>query len=69
MVKEQFLRTSLLLGEEGIKRLQQATVMVVGVGAVGGYVVEALARSGVGHLILVDFDVFDEIKRIHLRTF
>lgn len=60
MVKEQFLRTSLLLGEEGIKRLQQATVMVVGVGAVGGYVVEALARSGVGHLILVDFDVFDE---------
>ena len=60
MVKEQFLRTSLLLGEEGIKRLQQASVMVVGVGAVGGYVVEALARAGVGHLILVDFDAFDE---------
>ena len=37
MVKEQFLRTSLLLGKEGIKRLQQAIVMVVGVGAVGGY--------------------------------
>ena len=60
MVKEQFLRTSLLLGETGIKRLQKASVMVVGVGAVGGYVVEALARAGIGHLILVDFDVFDE---------
>lgn len=60
MVEEQFLRTSLLLGENGIKRLQQSRVMVVGVGAVGGYVVEALARSGIGHLILVDFDAFDE---------
>ena len=53
-------RTRMLLGNEGIARLQQATVMLVGLGAVGGYALEALARAGIGHLILVDFDVFDE---------
>lgn len=55
-----FLRTEALLGKEGMDRLQQATVMVVGLGAVGGYALEALARSGIGHLILVDFDVIEE---------
>lgn len=49
-------RTKMLLGEEGLNRLQNATVMVLGVGGVGGYCIEALARSGVGHLILVDND-------------
>jgi len=52
-------RTRMLLGEDGVSRLQQASVMVVGLGAVGGYALEALARAGVGHLILVDFDTFD----------
>ena len=60
MIAEQFLRTSLLLKEDGIKRLMSAKVMLVGLGAVGGYVLEAFARAGVGHLILVDFDKFDE---------
>lgn len=59
-ISPRLMRTGLLLGAQGIEHLQQATVMVVGVGAVGGYALEAIARSGVGHLILVDFDVFDE---------
>lgn len=50
----------MLLGDEGLSRLQNAAVMVVGLGAVGGYALEALARSGIGRLVLVDFDVFDE---------
>lgn len=54
------MRTQMLLGQEGMERLKQATVMVVGLGAVGGYALEALARAGIGHLILVDFDRFDE---------
>ncbi|WP_028585711.1 tRNA threonylcarbamoyladenosine dehydratase [Desulfogranum mediterraneum] len=53
---ERFLRTERLLGPEGFQRLQQAAVTVVGLGAVGGYVVEGLARAGVGRLRLVDFD-------------
>ncbi len=56
---ERFLRTKLLLGEEAMTKLHQATVMIVGLGAVGGYALEAIARSGVGRLILVDFDSFD----------
>ena len=59
MVDERFLRTQLLLGEEKLQKLQASTVMVIGLGAVGGYALEALARSGIGHLILVDFDSFD----------
>jgi len=52
----EFSRTELLIGEEGLKRLQNATVMVLGVGGVGSHCIEALARSGVGTLILVDND-------------
>lgn len=59
-ISPRLMRTGLLLGEQGIEKLQHATVMVAGVGAVGGYALEAIARAGVGHLILVDFDVFDE---------
>ena len=49
-------RTELLIGQEGLKRVADATVMVLGVGGVGSHCIEALARSGVGHLILVDND-------------
>ncbi len=51
-----FSRTALLIGEEGVEKLKKARVAVFGVGGVGGYVVEALARSGVGSLDLVDKD-------------
>lgn len=52
-------RTSLLLGEVGVRVLMQSTVLVAGCGAVGSFALEALARSGVGHLIVVDFDVIE----------
>ena len=53
---EAFVRTELLLGRDAIERLQQVRVAVFGLGGVGGYVVEALARSGVGALDLIDHD-------------
>lgn len=49
-------RIRMLIGEESLSKLQSATVMVVGCGAVGSFAIEALARSGVGNLILIDFD-------------
>ena len=52
----QFSRTQLLLGAEGMDRLYRARVAVFGIGGVGGYTVEALARSGVGTLDLIDDD-------------
>ena len=52
----QFSRTELLLGKEGIARLGRARVAVFGIGGVGGYTVEALARSGIGTLDLIDDD-------------
>lgn len=55
-MQNQFSRTELLIGQDGLDRLKSSTVLVFGIGGVGSYTVEALARSGVGHLILVDFD-------------
>ena len=55
-MSEQFSRTKLLLGTEGMERLKNARVAVFGIGGVGGYVVEALARSSIGALDLVDHD-------------
>ena len=55
-MEQPFSRTELLLGAEGVKRLRDASVAVFGIGGVGGYVVEALARSGVGRLHLIDHD-------------
>ena len=55
-MREQYSRTRLLLGQAGLDRLRAARVAVFGVGGVGGYVVEALARSGVGALDLIDDD-------------
>lgn len=53
---EQFLCVELLLGKEKLKKIRKGSVTVVGLGAVGSYAVEALARAGVGNLRLVDFD-------------
>jgi len=55
-MEEQFCRTEMLIGCEGIKRLQSAQVAVFGLGGVGGYVVEALVRSGIGAIHLIDHD-------------
>jgi tRNA threonylcarbamoyladenosine dehydratase len=51
-----FHRTELLVGSAGFERVSRASVCVIGVGGVGSYAVESLARSSVGHLTLVDFD-------------
>lgn len=53
---EEFSRTGILIGEEGLNRLAGCSVMVFGVGGVGSHCIEALARCGVGRLILVDSD-------------
>ena len=53
---EQFSRTELLLGEEAMEKLYRARVAVFGIGGVGGYTVEALARCGIGSLDLIDSD-------------
>ena len=55
-----FSRTELLIGKEGLEKLNRATVMVLGVGGVGSHCIEALARSGVGRLVLVDKDKVSE---------
>ena len=51
-----FSRTELLLGDEAMKKLENSRVAVFGVGGVGGYTVEALARSGVGTIDIIDDD-------------
>ncbi len=56
IMENQFQRTEMLLGNEGVKKLSSSHVVVFGVGGVGGYVAEALARSGVGRFTLVDMD-------------
>lgn len=57
---DQWIRTRLLVGDEPLERLRKARVAVFGVGGVGGYAVEALARSGVGTLHLYDDDTVSE---------
>lgn len=59
-MSEEFARTQILLGERALERLHRARVAVFGVGGVGGYVVEALARSGVGNFELIDNDLVSE---------
>ena len=60
VMSERLSRTELLIGAEGIARLAASRVAVFGVGGVGGYAVEALARSGVGQLDLLDGDTVAE---------
>lgn len=55
-----FARFSMMVGEDGIEKLNNSRVIVFGVGGVGSYTVEALARAGVGHITMVDFDEISE---------
>ena len=59
-MNQTFARFSMLVGEEGIEKLRNSKVIVFGVGGVGSYTVEALARSGVGYITMVDFDEISE---------
>lgn len=55
----QFSRTELLIGKVGIEKLKNSKVAIYGIGGVGSYVAEALARVGIGHIVLIDFDKVD----------
>lgn len=70
MTNNRFVRTQMLLGEQAMKNLAKTKIMLIGLGAVGGYVLEGLARAGVGNFVLVDFDSFEEsnINRQILAT-
>lgn len=65
---EQLTRLRALIGDEKLERLRNATVMVVGCGAVGSVAIEALARCGVGNMILIDFDTI-ELSNINRQLF
>ena len=60
MTKDQHSRTVLLLGEEKFKKLQKSHVLIIGLGGVGGYAAEQLARAGIGKLSLIDADAINE---------
>ena len=70
-MKEQYIRTAMLFGDSAIQKLQSKRVIVFGVGGVGGHIVEVLARSGVGAIDLVDYDVVAEsnINRQIIATY
>jgi tRNA A37 threonylcarbamoyladenosine dehydratase len=55
-MQHEFSRTEILIGDSGLEKLRNSTVMILGIGGVGSYTVEALARAAIGHLILVDHD-------------
>lgn len=59
-MEDRYTRTEMLLGREGVDKLKGSAVIVFGVGGVGGYTVEALARAGVGHIAVVDSDTVSE---------
>lgn len=59
MLNEQLVRTQLLIGEEGIEKLQNSKVIIFGVGGVGSFATEALTRTGIGTIIIVDNDTVD----------
>ena len=59
-MEDKFSRTEMLIGNEGMKKLNDAKVAIFGIGGVGSFVCEGLARSGIGNFILVDYDKIDK---------
>jgi len=71
MTDDRFQRTKLLIGEENFLKLQNSTVAIFGIGGVGSFTVEALARTGIGHLVLIDKDNVDVTninRQLHALT-
>ena len=71
MSDRRFARTEMLLGREAVERLAAAAVVIFGIGGVGSYAAEGLARAGVGRMTLVDHDVIDVTninRQIHALT-
>ncbi len=70
-MKEQYIRTAMLFGEETVNKLKNKRVIVFGIGGVGGHVVEVLARSGIGAIDLVDHDTvaLSNINRQLIATY
>lgn len=54
-----FEREELLIGKDNLLKLKNKTILVIGIGGVGGYVVESLVRCGIGHIVLCDYDTVD----------
>ncbi|MFP4932052.1 tRNA threonylcarbamoyladenosine dehydratase [Staphylococcus coagulans] len=70
-MKHQFSRNELAIGQEGLDKLKQSTVAVLGVGGVGSFAAEALARTNIGHIILIDkddVDITNVNRQIHALT-
>ncbi len=70
-MSEQFSRTELLIGKEGIEKLVNSKVAIFGIGGVGSFVAEALARAGIGNFLLIDNDVISQSnlnRQIHALT-
>lgn len=65
---QRFSRTKLLVGEPSFAQLAEAHIAIIGLGAVGGYAVEGLARAGIGRLTIVDFDVI-QLTNINRQIF
>lgn len=70
-MKEQYIRTAMLFGMDAVNKLKDKRVIVFGIGGVGGHVVEVLARSGVGAIDLVDYDIvaMSNINRQLIATY
>ena len=67
-MEDRLMRTRQLLGDENVAKLRRSRVTVVGCGAVGSFAIEALARGGIGHLKLIDYDAV-ELSNINRQLF
>ena len=70
-MKHQFSRNELAIGHQGLDLLKQQTVVILGVGGVGSFAAEALARTNIGHIILIDkddVDITNVNRQLHALT-